>query len=582
MIKAVAEEIWEYRQDIEKQKQSFWDVAEMDRERLIQISKTANVPFTASLDETEEFVRQEILAIPFKIKYKGTATLYKSFFLAAGRIGQVFIYYYQSASHAIIRSAKNPVADLLIVPPGITFLYESENDFSGFVENALTLDSNLRLDIAAGGYLWTLDTNDSQITTNHIGLEYYIDRIIKKTVSTDEGAFEKEFLMTNEFLNFIRVNTEYGRRAKEVPHVGSQLSIQTDLSGRFDSFSPGDPYTIPAVKVKAAARADTMSLIESVDDLTYMEFGTGSQPLPSSVDGNETEFPAGLVARVSRAETIYKERFETNLSIGVVGEYVGQQINRYTAITANGVDREFNFFLPYKPIRRGNVRIVMELPGSSYKIITDDRVGNLTGDFGRGTIDYNTGEIHLTTSFLNTLSETPAVPPGYQDPYEPHKTHYEFTLKNKNLVPGSISMDFHTGDGEEERIVVIADNGSGQFSENPNIVSSSIDYVLGHFIIEFAAPLTPQSVFGISATYPVDYVLPAGTEIIADYYFTQSTINITEAGLFNSAGDMICYATFPPFEFSSVDHHLNILFAFRKDKLFNGEETPYWQQNEGA
>jgi hypothetical protein len=188
MVKAIAEEIWDYRQAVRQQKQSFWDVAAMDRERLIQISKTSNVPFTASLDETEEFVRQEILAIPFKIKDKGTATLYKSFFLAADRIGQIFIYYYQSASHAIIRSAKNPIADLPIIPPGETFLYESENDFSGFIENALTLDSNLRLDIEAGGVLWTLDTNDDQITINHIGLEFYIDRIIKKTIATDEGS----------------------------------------------------------------------------------------------------------------------------------------------------------------------------------------------------------------------------------------------------------------------------------------------------------------------------------------------------------------------------------------------------------
>jgi hypothetical protein len=377
--------------------------------------------------------------------------------------------------------------------------------------------------------------------------------------------------MTNEYLNFIRVNTEYGRRAKEVPHVGSQLSIQTDLSGTFDSFAPGEPYTIPAVKLKAAARADAMSLIESVDDLTYMEFGTGSQPLPSSVEGDVTEFPAGLAARVSRAETIYKERFETNQSIGVVGEYVGQQINRYTLLTTDGTDKEFRLELPYKPIRRGNVKIVMELEGVPTKIITDDRVGNLIGDFGRGTIDYNTGEIFITTSFINTSTEVPVVPPEYNNLFDPDKTHYEFILKNKNLTPGSITINFHVGDGEDERIVIARDNGAGALQSNPNIISSSINYETGLFIIDFTTPLTPDSLFEVVATYPVDYTLPAGTEIIADYYFTQSTIDITEAGLFNAAGDMICYATFPPFEFSSVDHHLNLLFAFRKDKLFTGK-----------
>jgi hypothetical protein len=580
MVKAIAEEIWEYRQSVRQQKQSFWDAAAMDRERLIQISQVSNVPFTASLDETEEFVRQEILAIPFKIKYKGTATLYKSFFLAAGRIGQIFIYYYQTASQAIIRSAKNPIPDLPIVPPGVTFLYESENDFSGFIENVLMLDSKLRLDIVAGSFLWTLDTNDNQITVNHIGLEFYIDRIIKKMVITDESISEREFLMTNEYLNFIRVNTEYGRRAKEVPHIGSQLSIQTDLSGVFDSFRPGDLYTIPAVKVKAVSRANTMSLIESVDDLVYMEFGTGNQSLPSSAEGDKTPFPAGLATRVSRVETIYKERFETNQSIGAVGEYVGQQINRYTLHIANGVDKEFHFVLPYKPIRRGNVRIVMEMEGIPARIITDDRVGNLIGDYGQGTIDYNTGEVILTTQFINKSTEVPVIPPAYNDLFEPNKTHYEFALRNKGLIPGNIIINCHVGNGENERIIVVRDNNSGTLQNNPAILSSFINYETGEFDIHFAAPLTPGSLFEVSVTNPVDYTLAVGTEIIADYYFTQSTINITEAGLFNANGDMICYATFPPFEFSSVEHHLNLLFAFRKDKLFTGENTPYWEAQE--
>jgi hypothetical protein len=573
MAKAVAEELWDYRMDIKQQKQSLWDVLSMDRERLLQISKMLNAPFTVSLDETEEFIRQEILAIPFKIKYKGTATLYKSFFLAAGRIGQVFIYYYQSASNAIIRSAKNPIANLIIIPPGETFLYESENDFSGFVENALTLDSNLRLDIAAGGVLWTLDNNDNQITINHIGLEFYIDRIIRKKVTAENGdSVEREFLMTNEYLNFIRVNTEYGRRAKEVPHIGSQLSIQTDLSGTFDSHSPGDPYTIPAVKVKAATRADALSLIESVDDLTYVEFGTGSQKLPSKVPGDAAEFPEKLSNRVSRTETIYRERFESVNSIGVIGEYIGQSINRYTLAVANGEDKEFRFSLPYKPVRRGNVKIVLETPGAPPKVVTDDRVGNLIGDFGQGVINYNTGEIFLTTSFTNSSTEIPLTPPPYNNYTEPNKTHYEFGLTYRNFTRGSVILSFHVGDGENERIVIARDDGDGKLQENSHIIDSSIDYEAGRFYIEFAQPLTPGSKFEVTSTHPVDYLLPDGAEIIADYYFTQSTIEITEAGLFSSAGKLISYATFPPFEFYSPDFHLNLLFAFRKDKLFDGTE----------
>jgi len=568
MVKAVSEELSDYRETVRKRKQSLWDAYSMDRERLVQISKTLNAPFTVSLDETEEFVRQEILAIPFKIKYKGTATLYKSFFLATGRVGQIFIYYYQSASNAIIRSAKNPITDLLIIPPGETFLHESENDFSGFVENALTLDSNLKLDVAGGGVLWTLDTNDSQITTNHIGLEFYIDRIIRKTAAA--GTEEKEFLMTNEYLNFIKVNTEYGRRAKEVPHIGSQLSVQTDLSGTFDSRKPGEPYTIPSVKVKAATRADALSLIESIEDLTYMEFGTGKQPLPSMLPGNAVEFPSALANRVSRVETIYRERFESDDGLAVIGEYLGQQINRYTLAVANGTDKEFEFAIPYKPVRRGTVKIVLETEGAPPKAITDDRFGNLIGDFGRGTVDYNTGQIFITTKFTSSTVESIDPPPPYKNYTEPNKKHYEIKLANKDLAPGSVALSFHVGDGDDERIVIAKDDRAGSFDGCQNIVSSNINYEAGRFVVDFAQPLTPGSKFEVKSTHPVDYTLPKGAEIMADYYFTQSVIEITEAGLFSSAGKLISYATFPPFEFSSVDYHLNMLFAFRKDKLFNG------------
>lgn len=565
MAVAVAEELYDYRQNVKKVKRSLWDVSEMDKGRIIQISKTFDVPFTVSLDGTDEFARQEILAIPFKIKFKGTATLYKSFFLATKRVGQIFIYYFQSASNALIRYAKDPIVNLLVIPPGKTFAYLSSNDFSGFVEDQLHLDAGLRLDV--GDPLWVLDTKNSQITSNHIGLEYVIDRVIKKT---SNGA-EKEYLMTAEYLNFISVNMEYGRRAKEVPHVGSQLNVQTDLSGTFDSFSPGGSYTMPDIKVRAATRKDALSLIESVDDLTRVEFGVGKRPLPSAVPGDSTPFPDSLAQRVSMAETVYSERFENAKSMGVVGQCIGQQINRYTAHWTGEGENEFRFTLPFKPIRRGNVRFIISHSSMPSKIVTDDQVGGLSGDYGHGTIDYNTGEIFLTTKFDNKTVERPLVPPEYDDEDEPEKTWYDVQLKAGNIVPGSLILTFHVGDGDGERIVMIHDAGDGKFLPNQNVASSSINYETGHFNVEFVKPLTPGSAFDVSLVYPVDYVLPAGSEIIAEYYFTQATVEITEAGLFNDKGDLISYATFPPFEFTATDNHLNVFFAFRKDVLFNGE-----------
>jgi hypothetical protein len=215
----------------------------------------------------------------------------------------------------------------------------------------------------------------------------------------------------------------------------------------------------------------------------------------------------------------------------------------------------------------------MESEGAPPKVITDDRVGNLVGDFGQGTIDYITGEVYLNTSFTSTTTDVPVIPPPYSNSTEPNKTVYDFTLESRKLTPGSVVVSFHVGDDEEERIVIAKDDGAGALQANPHILRSSINYEAGRFIIEFVTPLTPRSRFEVTATHPVDYLLSDGQEILADYYFTQSTINITEAGLFNSEGKMISYATFPPFEFSSVDYHLNLLFTFRKDKLFNGDKV---------
>ena len=91
-LEAISEEIKLFREQARQQKTSFYDTTSMEKERLIQISENFGVPFSTVVRDDIEFLRQEVNNIGFKLFYKGTPTLYKSFFLSIDRIGQMFIY----------------------------------------------------------------------------------------------------------------------------------------------------------------------------------------------------------------------------------------------------------------------------------------------------------------------------------------------------------------------------------------------------------------------------------------------------------------------------------------------------------
>jgi hypothetical protein len=61
-----------------------------------------------------------------------------------------------------------------------------------------------------------------------------------------------------------------------------------------------------------------------------------------------------------------------------------------------------------------------------------------------------------------------------------------------------------------------------------------------------------------------DFKSPAGTELLASYFFTQQPICITEAGFRSKDGVLLNYDTFPPFEFNSTSYHLNLMILVKK------------------
>ena len=546
-VESISEEILELRKHIGWEKTSFFNVDTMAYERLIAISETFGVPFSTIVRNDIEFLRQEVKNIGFKLFYKGTPTLYKSFFASIDRIGQVFIYIYSSASDQLFRSIKIPMDSARVTDKNLPFLFESKNDYSGKIENWLTLDDGLIIDNSP---VWRLDTSNSLMSSNHIGFEYFIDRIIER-----KG---KEYLMTNEYLMYIMENVEWGRRCKEVPHVGSQLSIQTDLSGLTNKNFPGAEYSVPSLKLNVVGNPQLLNKIASKYDLVTAKFGIGTQVLPSTQNPS-IPFPTDLNYPIAEAAIMTSDIWEDSTYIGATCEYIGQEVKRIKIpFTFNGTDTHFEFTLPMAPIRRGNVCIAVknELNQELYETL-DDRRGIFSSKFMQGTIDYETGHCVLDTKFdyrvNNTFLEKECVKPNDKDLWE-----FEIEVPTP-AIKGSVELNYTI----KNKAYKVFDKKDGTFeSPDGSIVASEINYTTGKVSVRFVSPL--QEDLFVKWSYHVNWVPNGNNTLYASYFFVLNTIDITEFGLYNPDGVLLAYATFPPLEFSSTNFHCN--FTILVDK----------------
>jgi hypothetical protein len=309
MLQAVSEELAIWRAGIGEVKTSFYDIDLSDKERLTALANEFGVPFITTVKNDLTWLREEVRAIPFKIFYKGTTTLYAAFIAAVDRFGEIFVYIYREDLGGISRSVLPPFFEAESVPQNKPFRHRSRGDFSGTIKAQISLDDEYSLD--AGESLWRLDTISSEISTNHVGIEYWIDRIIRREKTAGNQSVPEEFLMTKEYLDYMSTCMEFGRRTKEVPHIGSQLSAQTDLTGLFNSFDSGMDYSIPDLKLKIAARPDLLDHAPTAYDIDYVEFGVGGYEI-ASVQKPGVPFPADLQYRVASVPVLFRSHYSND------------------------------------------------------------------------------------------------------------------------------------------------------------------------------------------------------------------------------------------------------------------------------
>jgi hypothetical protein len=481
----------------------------------------------------------------------------------------MFIYNYRSGLDSIAKSMFLPFDEATLTLPNLPFRQRSYDDFSGDVKGRSTLDSGLYLDVEDA--LLTLDTSSVEITTNHVGLEYFIDRIIlRKDIDPVTGIETiNEYLMTQEYLNYINRSIEFARRVKEVPHIGSHLSIQTDTSGLCNSYDSSSEYSVPSLKLKAVTRPDFFSLVASSSDIVYVEFGTGKRDV-ASVQDPSVPFPSELAAKICSIPVPFQYRFMDALYAGAIGEYSGQFLNELLILDSSAFDgdtQEFDFSLPFAPVQRGNITLKFRLPSGGTLFVTDDRKGVFMSPNGCGAIDYKTGVCHLSTKFdypqVDSMETT--VLPDAPDPTE-GRTHFTHILQEgTSVVPGSLWLVFTVGNGVAQRTYTVTDDGKGNF-EHSLIQLGIVNYITKRIDVIFTVPLVDPAIkpFNCKYSFPVDFKLPPGTELSASYLFTHQLVYITEVGFRDKNGELLNYATFPPFEFNSTAYHLDFMILVKK------------------
>jgi hypothetical protein len=612
MIDAIDIEIQNYRSLI-AEKLGLIDTDSMDYNDLILVSNRLGVSFSSSvygpiLENTLvtstdadllAFLRGEVSAIPFKIAYKSTVKLYESFYKALSRVGEVFTYYYKDSSSAIIREAVDPLDGLVSASPESYYIYQSDKNYTGSAESSLTLDSGLSLDALSAGTYWTLDTTSYSISTCHIGIEFIIDRLVTKITANSSGnSISATYLLSNGFFEFIQKNFDFTRRVVEVPHVGAQLGVLMDGSHTIDSAANVRTHTIPSLNVDAVTTFNLETLLTSYPNnnaalqLYKIGFGIGAQSLPSQ-SSPSVALPSSLAEPVASSYIYYDEKYENDDWIAVSGTYQGQKISDFLlhdktgyqlsnvgSGAVDGSNHAFTGHLLYAPIKKGQLSFYFKHSALQQEI-TDDGKGNLIisdsdGNSGTvGSVSYESDgaySFNTTFPFTKSLVIATSVDPSVVTNNGGTKEVIA-TLSfdgGSSITPSTVWIYYYIGN----RVYVLHDNGSNGFVTsdglNPYFTSGSINYTTGAVVLEFSVALDYDSATStgtdVTAQYSFirTYTPDANTEITVNYYFTYSTIDITEAGLFDVDGNMIAYMKFPPVEFANSNYHLNVHFYIRK------------------
>lgn len=204
----------------------------------------------------------------------------------------------------------------------------------------------------------------------------------------DPGIYEEDFVWMDDELSVVNIATL------------APVSISRVEAIPFERFS------IPSIRSRGAMRQGATE--EGIIDIDYLQFGMGSQTLPSRID-DDYEFPTELASPLAVVFPIgdgpgaNTERYESPGFIGVIAEYTGQLVNgAILGVFSPSGTTEYQGQLPPEilPYRRGTLILsVVDVtkPFETPLLIEDDGLGKLVSSIAgvTGTINYATGAYHL-------------------------------------------------------------------------------------------------------------------------------------------------------------------------------------------
>lgn len=354
----------------------------VDSEALLDMAIAFGYFPDTSLDSSIAYLQKEVESIAHRKRYKTTYIGYEYIYKNVDYNGDIFIFFFEG--NKLIR-ASNPANETNVEglsALSVPYCWLAQRDFAEFFTGFIAYDQvpPWTYDITGSQY----DAEFSKIATKHIAPEYCLNQL-----QTRDSV---EYLMTNEYLEYLANGAEYNRRAIEVPHNGTQLTIFVDDSGELDSLSGDTDYSMPIIKMKAVSNPTYYAIAK--EDIAKVKIGTGTQALPSSI--NPIASPTALVSPLYES-IIYPDEVSDSLNfiycqtvVGIQGvvDFVLSSVG--TALISQTLDTV--------PIQKDSFIIKYSFSGTAYEIKADDS-GTLTGTgISSGSINYTTGVISVTFS----------------------------------------------------------------------------------------------------------------------------------------------------------------------------------------
>ena len=235
------------------------------------------------IDNSIFFIQQELKSIPYRIRKKSTYKGYKFNFKQISRVGEIYNLFYNQTKFvkAVNWDSIYNYIDVL-TPSGYSLPFTNiapDINYSTFSEAELIkLDTGRTLD---ENPVWTLDNSLSSTPSKHLGIEYYIDKLV-----TPSGELT-EYSLYNDYFQYLEIGTEYNRRVPVFPHTGTNISTFIGNDGRYNSFgiTTTSSYSIPDLKLSSGVTFPYLLTysggLNDTSKVVYASIGTGSKQLPN-------------------------------------------------------------------------------------------------------------------------------------------------------------------------------------------------------------------------------------------------------------------------------------------------------------